>query len=151
MSGPLYLVRLPCCVSPQLGPKDLAAVEIVGGGMRPRCVKRVVATTLDMKMDEATNHELSTTLNMDESVSRGAALACAMLSPLFRVKPFTIIDGVSYPVRVSYGTNPDPSVSSGSSVLSLSWMRLIPSLFWGICTGRRQQGKRVQGAFRCWR
>ena len=35
---------------------------------------------------------LSCTLNADECVSRGCALQCAMLSPLFKVKDFSIRD-----------------------------------------------------------
>lgn len=90
----------------QVTKEDLAAIEVVGGGVRPRCVKRTIAQCLNMKIDDATNHELSTTLNMDECVARGCALACAMVSPLVRMKDFKIMDLPSYPIRVSWGSNP---------------------------------------------
>merc|ERR1712207_14151 len=47
---------------------------------------------------------LSTTLNGDESVARGCALMCAMLSPNFRVKEFQVQDILTWPVTISYPT-----------------------------------------------
>jgi heat shock protein 4 len=84
------------------GGADFAAVELIGGSMRPRVVKRAAATALKMPLDEATGHGLSQSMNLDEAVARGCALACAMLSPLFKVKPFDIIDTVPAAVRISW-------------------------------------------------
>ena len=36
-----------------------------------------------------------TTLNMDETVARGCALQCAILSPRMRVKPYDIVDRIT--------------------------------------------------------
>ena len=98
---------------------DFAAIELVGGGMRPRLVKRAAATALKMPLDEATGHGLSQSMNLDESIARGCAMACAALSPVFRVKPFDITDKVSYPVNVTWdaasGALSSPVSSSGSS------------------------------------
>lgn len=44
--------------------------------------------------------EPSTTLNADEAVSRGCALQCAMLSPTFKVKDFSLTDLQPYPIMV---------------------------------------------------
>lgn len=82
--------------------KDFASVELVGGSMRPRIIKRASAMALGMPIDEANGHGLSQSMNLDEAVARGCALQCAVLSPVFRVKPFDIIDVAPYPVRVTW-------------------------------------------------
>jgi heat shock protein 4 len=81
---------------------DFSAVELVGGSMRPRAVKRAAATALGMPLDEATSHGLSQSMNLDEAVARGCAFACAMLSPVFKVTPFEIIDAVPASIRISW-------------------------------------------------
>ena len=80
---------------------QLSCVEIVGGATRVASVKRRLSTILELD-DSKPNFGLSTTLNADESVARGCALQCAILSPLFKVKEFQIADIVSFPVRVSW-------------------------------------------------
>ena len=53
---------------------------------------------------------LGFTLNQDEAVARGATLACASLSPVFRVREFAIHDITPYPIKVSWekeAGNPD--------------------------------------------
>lgn len=87
--------------------KDLSNVEVVGGGSRPRIMKRKMAEALGMKINDKEGHELSTTLNQDEAIARGAGLQCAVLSPKFRVKPFDIDDCIPYPVRVSWDADPN--------------------------------------------
>ena len=54
----------------------LSSVEVVGGSSRVPAVIRAIA--------EFFGKEPSRTLNAKECVSRGAALQCAMLSPIFR-------------------------------------------------------------------
>ncbi|CCI46709.1 unnamed protein product [Albugo candida] len=88
---------------------QLSNVEIVGGGTRVASVKRRLADILSLD-NSAQNYGLSTTLNADESVARGCALQCAILSPLFKVKEFSIADRVYFPVRVSWETSADISV-----------------------------------------
>lgn len=80
---------------------QLANVEIIGGGTRVASVKRHLSQVLGLDKD-AQNYGLSTTLNADESVARGCALQCAILSPMFKVKEFSITDCVHLPVRVSW-------------------------------------------------
>jgi heat shock protein 4 len=82
--------------------KQFFSVELVGGSSRPRIVKRAAATALGMPLDEANGHGLSQSMNLDEAVARGCALQCAVLSPVFRVKPFDIVDTVPFPVKVSW-------------------------------------------------
>jgi len=81
--------------------KDLNCVEIVGGGSRVGCLKRTLATILGLKQSDI-NNGLSTTMNSDESVARGAALQSAILSPRFKVLPYEIIEYQPYPVKVSW-------------------------------------------------
>lgn len=74
--------------------KDLAAVEIVGGSTRIGCVKRRLISIL--------GDNLSTTMNADEAVARGAALQSAILSPRFKVLPYEIIEAQPYPIKISW-------------------------------------------------
>lgn len=84
---------------------ELLSVELVGGGMRPRIVKRRAAEALGLPLSEETGHGLSTSMNLDECISRGCALMCAMLTPVFRVKPYEVIDTVPFPINVTYEAN----------------------------------------------
>ena len=56
--------------------EQISTVEVVGGSSRVPAVTQALA--------EAFGMEPSRTLNAKECVSRGAALQCAMLSPIFR-------------------------------------------------------------------
>ena len=96
-------------------PRDaISTVEIVGGGMRPRCVKRRVAEILGLpgSDDHTVGYGLSTTMNMDEAVAKGAAFRCATLSPLFQVKEVQSTDYVVFPVNVSWDIKASAPVSS---------------------------------------
>ncbi len=84
-----------------LTPKDLSSIEIVGGGSRVGCVKRTLAKILGLDMS-ATNNGLSTTLNADEAIARGAALQSAILSPRFKVLPYEIIEAQPFPVQINW-------------------------------------------------
>ena len=80
---------------------NLVSVEIVGGSTRIGCVKRTLAGILGLDA-KATNNGLSTTMNADEAVSRGAALQSAILSPRFKVLPYEIVEHQPFPVKVSW-------------------------------------------------
>merc|ERR1712048_1265948 len=66
-------------------------IEIVGGGTRVASVKRMFSKLLQLDEDKP-NYGLSTTLNADEAVARGAALQSAILSPRFKVLPYEIVE-----------------------------------------------------------
>merc|ERR1712183_284828 len=85
----------------ELSTTDLSSVEIVGGGSRVGFVKRNLSKILGLKQS-ATNNGLSTTLNADEAIARGAALQSAILSPRFKVKPYEIVECAPFPVKVSW-------------------------------------------------
>lgn len=81
--------------------KDLSSIEIVGGGSRVGCVKRTLAKILGLDAS-ATNNGLSTTMNADEAIARGAALQSAILSPRFKVLPYEIVEAQPFPVKISW-------------------------------------------------
>uniref|UniRef100_H2ZJ36 Heat shock 70 kDa protein 4L n=1 Tax=Ciona savignyi TaxID=51511 RepID=H2ZJ36_CIOSA len=101
----------------KLQSQDITSIEIVGGATRMPAVKSTIAEVFGMKV--------STTLNADEAVARGCALqvtigaaknllipfylynsyeikTCAMLSPTFKVRDFTVIDCTPYSISLSW-------------------------------------------------
>lgn len=82
---------------------QLGDVEIVGGSSRIGVIKQRLGEILGLDAS-AVNYGLKTTMNSDEAVARGAALQCAMLSSKIKVKPFSIIDKVGYPVAAHFDT-----------------------------------------------
>ncbi|XP_036392842.1 heat shock protein 105 kDa [Megalops cyprinoides] len=83
----------------QLQLADITAVEIVGGATRIPAVK--------VKIAKFFGKEVSTTLNADEAVARGCALQCAILSPAFKVREFSITDVMPFPVSLSWSSEAD--------------------------------------------
>jgi len=81
---------------------ELSSVEIVGGGTRVGCVKRKLADVLGLDQKKGMNSGLSSTMNADEAIARGAALQSAILSPRFKVLPYEIVEKNPYSVRVSW-------------------------------------------------
>lgn len=79
--------------------EDLDAVEMVGGCTRVPAIKDAIAKFF--------GRPLSFTLNQDEAVARGCTFACAILSPVFRVRDFSIHDIVNYPVEFTWEQSPD--------------------------------------------
>ncbi|XP_013789175.1 heat shock 70 kDa protein 4L-like [Limulus polyphemus] len=78
----------------KLTPSDLDDVGIVGGSTRMPAIKRLIRKVF--------GREPSTTLNQDEAVARGCCLQCAMLSPTFKVREFSITDIQPYPIKVTW-------------------------------------------------
>ena len=79
--------------------EDIDAVEMVGGCTRVPSLKE--------KISKFFNRPLSFTLNQDEAVARGCAFSCAILSPVFRVRDFSIHDIVNYPIEFNWEKSPD--------------------------------------------
>ncbi|MFH4978959.1 hypothetical protein AB6A40_005668 [Gnathostoma spinigerum] len=75
-------------------PEEIHSVEIVGGSSRIPAVKKVIA--------EVFGKDPMTTMNQDEAIARGAAMECAILSPSFRVKEFSIKDSQPYCVKLTW-------------------------------------------------
>lgn len=78
---------------------EIDAVEMVGGCTRVPSLKE--------RISKFFNKPLSFTLNQDEAVARGCAFSCAILSPVFRVRDFSIHDIVNYPIEFSWEQSPD--------------------------------------------
>uniref|UniRef100_T1E692 Heat shock 70 kDa protein 4 n=1 Tax=Crotalus horridus TaxID=35024 RepID=T1E692_CROHD len=87
----------------KLKKEDVCAVEIVGGATRIPAVKE--------RISKFFGKELSTTLNADEAVTRGCALQCAILSPAFKVREFSITDLVPYPISLKWNSPAEEGIS----------------------------------------
>merc|ERR1712070_1030606 len=73
---------------------DIASVELVGNASRIQSIQKA--------LEDFFQKPISRTLNASESVARGCALQGAMLSPLFRVREFDVIDAFAFPVKMSW-------------------------------------------------
>uniref|UniRef100_A0A3P8UMS3 Heat shock protein family A (Hsp70) member 4 like n=1 Tax=Cynoglossus semilaevis TaxID=244447 RepID=A0A3P8UMS3_CYNSE len=78
----------------KLSRDDIYALEIVGGATRMPAIKERIAKFF--------GKDVSTTLNADEAVARGCALQCAILSPAFMVREFSITDVVPFPITLRW-------------------------------------------------
>ncbi|XP_071660761.1 heat shock protein 105 kDa isoform X2 [Patagioenas fasciata] len=80
----------------QLKVEDVTAVEIVGGATRIPAVKERIAKFF--------GKDVSTTLNADEAIARGCALQCAILSPAFKVREFSVTDATPFAISLLWNT-----------------------------------------------
>merc|ERR1711939_706989 len=78
---------------------DIDAIEMGGGCTRVPSIKE--------RISQFFGKQLSFTLNQDEAIARGCAFACAILSPVFRVRDFSVHDIVTYPVEFIWEQSPD--------------------------------------------
>ena len=78
---------------------DIDSIEMVGGCTRVPAVKS--------KIQDYFGKPLSFTLNPDEAVARGCAFCCAILSPVFRVRDFSVHDMVNYPIEFTWEKSED--------------------------------------------
>ena len=83
----------------KLKPDDIDSIEIVGGCTRVPSLKE--------RISKFFGKSLSATLNQDEAVARGCAFSCAILSPVFRVRDFSVHDIVNYPIEFNWEQSPD--------------------------------------------
>ena len=79
--------------------EDIDAIEVVGGSTRVPSIKE--------RISEFFGKPLSFTLNQDEAIARGCAFACAILSPVFRVRDFSVHDILSYPIEFTWEQSAD--------------------------------------------
>lgn len=79
---------------------QIDTIELVGGCTRIPAVRAKIQSVFEGKV-------LSTTLNQDEAAARGATFACAMLSPIFRVRDFSIHDITPYSIKFHWERQPD--------------------------------------------
>jgi heat shock 70kDa protein 4 len=102
----------------KLTPADIDSIEMVGGTTRIPSLKDRVSAFF--------GKPLSFTLNADEAIARGCAFACAIYSPVFKVREFTVHDITSYPIEFSW--QPTPEIpNEDSSLVVYSRHNPIPS------------------------
>ncbi|KAF3905145.1 hypothetical protein ABW21_db0208244 [Orbilia brochopaga] len=77
-----------------LKPSEIDFIELIGGCTRVPALKERISAFF--------SKPLSFTLNQDEAVARGCAFACAILSPVFRVRDFAVHDIVTYPIEFTW-------------------------------------------------
>lgn len=78
---------------------QIDAVELVGGSTRVPAIKDHLMRIF--------GREVSTTLNQDEAIARGCALQCALQSPVFKVREFSIQDITGLGVKYTWEPMPD--------------------------------------------
>ncbi|KAI9923783.1 hypothetical protein ASPWEDRAFT_110541 [Aspergillus wentii DTO 134E9] len=83
----------------KLKPEDIDHVEMVGGCTRVPAIKDAISKFF--------GKTLSFTLNQDEAIARGCAFSCAILSPVFRVRDFSVHDIVNYPIEFTWEQSSD--------------------------------------------
>ena len=84
---------------------SIDSVEIVGGSTRIPAIKALI--------EKVFAKESSTTLNADEAVSRGCALQCAILSPVFKVREFSVTDIQPYPIKLVWDNTSGEGQATG--------------------------------------
>lgn len=98
---------------------QIEAVELVGGSTRVPALKN--------RIEEFFGRPLSFTTNQDEAIARGATLACAMLSPVFKVREFTTTDTQLFPITLVWETTEDLEAGEGNELLVFERGNAIPS------------------------
>ncbi|KAK8159327.1 putative heat shock protein Hsp88 [Phyllosticta citrichinensis] len=83
----------------KLKPEDIDSIELVGGCTRVPALKAAI--------QDFFGKTLSFTQNADEAIARGCAFSCAILSPVFRVRDFSVHDVVNYPIEFTWEKSPD--------------------------------------------
>lgn len=91
-----------------LNPEQVDFVELVGGTSRIPIIKETLAKFFGGSLGGA--NKLSTTLNQDEAVARGCAFQCAILSPVLKVRDFTVQDQNTHAIELVWdgAQLPDP-------------------------------------------
>lgn len=105
---------------------DIDSVELVGGTTRIPSVKKILSNFFSGSEDESKS-KISTTLNQDECVARGCALMCAILSPVFRVRDFSVQDCNDYPVEVNWDANTFEGPSQNGNIEIFNVGNSVPS------------------------
>merc|ERR1719259_451772 len=81
------------------GADDVYAVEVVGGSTRIPAIKALI--------EKVFGKVPNTTLNADEAVARGCALQCAILSPTFKVREFSVTDIQPFEIKLNWKAEQD--------------------------------------------
>lgn len=104
-----------------LTPDQIHSIELVGGSTRIPAIRTRVRDFF------GSNRQLSSTLNADEAVCRGATFACAMLSPVFRVRDFNVQDITPYPIKTAWERVPGDAEEDDTELVVFPRGNNIPS------------------------
>lgn len=99
--------------------EQIEAVELVGGSTRVPSLKN--------RVEEFFGRPLSFTTNQDEAIARGATLACAMLSPVFKVRDFSTHDTQLFPIKFVWEATADVDAEEGTELLAFDKGNVVPS------------------------
>jgi heat shock protein 4 len=99
--------------------EDIEAIELVGGSTRVPALKQAI--------QDFFGRPLSFTSNQDEAIARGATLACAQASPVFRVREFTTTDAQLFPIKLVWEASPDAAADEGTELEAFPVGNAIPS------------------------
>jgi len=128
-----------CLEASKLKLEDIYSVEIVGGSSRIPSIKALI--------EKVYGQAPKTTLNADESVSRGCALQCAILSPTFKVREFSVTDLQPYPIKLVWDN------SGGADLQGPGEMEVFPAFhpvpFSKMLTFYKTDTFRVAGEYSC--
>lgn len=80
---------------------QISSVEVVGSSSRVPSVQKII--------EEFFKKPVSRTLNAKECIARGCALQCAMLSPVFKVKDFEIVNCQAYGISFTWEKDGQPT------------------------------------------
>merc|ERR1712062_575612 len=92
-------VMAECLKASEWKQDEIYAVEVVGGSTRIPALKSLC----EKVFGKAPN----TTLNSDEAVSRGCALQCAILSPTFKGREFSVTDIQPFAIKLNWKAEQD--------------------------------------------
>ncbi|GAA5987369.1 hypothetical protein JCM11641_006946 [Rhodosporidiobolus odoratus] len=99
--------------------EDIEAIELVGGSTRVPALKQ--------KIQDYFGRPLSLTSNADEAIARGATLACAQSSPVFRVREFTTSDAQLFPIKLCWEASASAPEDEGTELEAFPVGNAIPS------------------------
>ncbi|XP_067124361.1 heat shock 70 kDa protein 4L-like isoform X1 [Centruroides vittatus] len=74
--------------------QDIDSIYIVGGSTRTPAIRTIIHNIF--------NKEPTTTLNQDETVAKGCALKCAIISPLIKTQKFDVIENCPFSITLSW-------------------------------------------------
>ncbi|CAI9766097.1 unnamed protein product [Fraxinus pennsylvanica] len=86
--------------------ENIHAVEVVGSGSRIPAIMKILL--------EFFGKEPRRTMNASESVAKGCALQCAILSPTFKVREFQVNESFPFPIALSWKASA-PDAQNGSA------------------------------------
>lgn len=102
-------IMADCLAQGGFSHEDIHSVEVYGGTCRIPAVTDRIAKFFQKE-------RVMKTMNMDECVAKGCALQCAMLSPAFKVRDFSVNDVTLYPIALSWSSSKDGPATEAMEV-----------------------------------